>query len=48
MALAAAPALTIGGPPRVNLLPRAVTASRQRASLLRRGQSVETVIQRGQ
>ena len=35
MALAAAPALTIGGPPRVNLLPRAVTASRQRASLLR-------------
>ena len=35
MALAAAPALTIGGPPRVNLLPRAVTARRQRASLLR-------------
>lgn len=35
MALATAPALTVGGPPRVNLLPRAVTASRQRASLLR-------------
>lgn len=36
MALAAAPALTIGGPPRVNLLPRAVTERRQRNGVMRK------------
>ena len=36
MARAAAPALAVGGPPRVNLMPRAETERRAAAALLRR------------
>lgn len=36
MALASATALTVGGAPRVNLLPRAVTERRERAALIRK------------
>lgn len=36
MALASAPSLIVGGAPRVNLLPRAVTERRERSTLLRK------------